>query len=134
MTARLTAIVVVALAAQHASAKECWTLTELKGYIAPSTDRYAFQPDKFSRPMVLCFNDDETGSVSGDDTHFARIGASTLVGVVINKGIELVESYQLDRVNGKILFAKSRIGTATLIPGGPDLVSASVGNAVRLRE
>ena len=51
-----------------------------------------------------------------------------------NKDIELVEAYQIDRVNGKVLFTKSRIGTASVIPGGPDLVGAFIGKAVRLKE
>ena len=134
MAARLIAVAAFALAAQSASAKECWALTDLEGQIAFSPDKYVFQPDKFSRPIVLCFNDEKTGTVSGDDTTFIRFGTSTLVGLAANKGIELVEAYQIDRVNGKVLFTKSRIGTATVIPGGPDLVGAFVGKALRLSE
>ena len=134
MGIRLIAAAALALVAQHASAKECWALTDLKGQIAVSSDKYVFQPDKFSNPMVLCFNDEKTGTVSGDDTRFVRFGVSTLVGWAENKDIELVEAYQIDRVNGKVLFTKSRIGTASVIPGGPDLVGAFIGKAVRLKE
>jgi len=134
MAARLIAVAVLALAAQYASAKECWALTDLKGQIAASSDKYVFQPDNFSNPMVLCFNDETTGTVSGDDTHFVRFGTSTLIGLAANKGVELVEAYQVDRANGKVLFTKSRIGTATVMPGGPDLLGAFVGKAVRLSE
>jgi hypothetical protein len=84
--------------------------------------------------MVLCFNDDNTGTVTGDDTQLVKFGASTLVGWATNQGIELIETYQIDRVNGKVLFTKSRIGTATVLPNGPDVVSAFVGKAKRIKE
>ena len=120
------------LLAGRATAKECWALTEMKGQMAPSTEQYKFQADGYSNPMVLCF-DKDTGSVSGDDTQLTRFGSSTLAGWASNKGIELFEIYQIDRVNGKVLFAKSRIGTNTVIPGGPDLVGAFVGKAAKLK-
>ena len=82
--------------------------------------------------MILCFNDDDSGSVTGDDTAFVKFGASTLVGIAQNKGIELVETYQLDRAAGKVLFTKSRIGTATVLPSMPDVIGAFVGTATRL--
>jgi hypothetical protein len=131
---RFVVIILCALATQTASAKECWVLTSLEGHMAASTDRYKFVPDKFSTPMVLCFNDDNTGTVTGDDTKFVKFGASTLVGWATNQGIELIETYQIDRVNGKVLFTKSRIGTATVLPSGPDVVSAFVGKAERIKE
>ena len=134
MASTLIVATVLALAAQHATAKECWALTDFKGQTAASPDKYVFQSDTFSNPMVLCFNDEKTGTVSGDDTKFVRFGKSTLVGWAQNKGIELVESYQIDRPNGRVLFTKSRIGTATVIPGGPDIAGAFVGKAVRLPE
>jgi len=131
---RFVAIIVCALATQTASAKECWVLTSLEGHLAMSANRYKFVPDKFSSPMVLCFNDDNTGTVTGDDTQLVKFGASTLVGWATNQGIELIETYQIDRVNGKVLFTKSRIGTATVLPNGPDVVSAFVGKAKRIKE
>jgi len=102
--------------------------------MAASTEKYEFVADKFSNPMVLCFNENNTGTVTGDDTQFAKFGTSTLVGLATNKGIELVETYQIDRVNDKVLFAKSRIGTATVIPNGPDVVAAFVGKAELIKE
>lgn len=134
MLLRYVFVVGCVLATQTASAKECWALTSLQGYIAASTEKYAFVPDKFSNPMVLCFNDDDTGSVTGDDTNLSKFGASTLVGWATNKGIELIETYQIDRVKGKVLFTKSRIGTATVIPNGPDVISAFVGKAEPIKE
>ena len=134
MVTRRILVAGCAMLVGQAHAKECWALTNLKGQMAASTDKYAFVPDAFSNPMVLCFDDDNTGTVTGDDTRFVRFGASTLVGWVTNKGIELVETYQIDRVNGRVLFAKSRIGTATVLPGGPDVVSAFVGAATRIKE
>lgn len=50
-------------------------------------------------------------------------------GFVQNEGIELSESYQIDRKAGAVLFIKSRIGTATVLPGAPDIVGAFVGKA-----
>lgn len=134
MVTRILTLAFCALAvSQSASAKECWALTEMKGQIAFSVDKYVFQLDKFSNPMVLCF-EDKSGSVSGDDTHLMRFGTSTLAGWATNKGIELFEVYQIDRINGKVLFTKSRIGTDTLILGGPDVVGAFVGKAVKVSE
>ena len=133
MIARTLALTMFTLAiSQPALAKECWALTDMKGQVAFSKE-YSFEADRFAKPMVLCF-EEKTGSVSGDDTQFTRFGTSTLAGWATNKGIELFEVYQIDRVNGKALFTKTRIGTNTVIPGGPDLVGAFVGKAVRLRE
>ena len=134
MTLRLLAVLVFSHAAGAASAKECWALTNLKGHMAASTDNYAFVGDKFTNPIVLCFGSGNEGSVSGDDTVFVKFGASTLVGWASNKGIELVETYQIDREKNRVLFTKSRIGTTTVIPDGPDVVSAFVGIATRLKE
>jgi hypothetical protein len=134
MAPQLLAVAVLALAAvQSASAKECWMLSDLKGQVAASAEQYVFQPDKFSNPMLLCF-EEKTGTVSGDDTRLTRFGTSTLAGWGTNKGIELFEVYQIDRVNGRVLFTKSRIGTNTLIPGGTDVVGAFVGKAIKLSE
>lgn len=133
MRLRTAVLLVLVLVAQQVAAGECWTLTSLKGQIATSDEKYAFQPDKFSKPILLCFNDDGTGSVSGEDTRFVSFGRSTLIGWAQNKGIELVEAYQIDRTNGEVHFIKTRIGTATVLPGAPDVVSAFVGVAVRVR-
>ena len=115
----------------HALANECWALSGLKGQMAASAVQYAFQEDKFSTPMILCF-DGERGSVSGDDTPFMKFGDSTLGGWVKNDGLELFEVFQIDRANGKVFFTKSRIGTSSVLPGGTDIVSAFVGTATRL--
>jgi len=115
----------------QASAKECWALSGLKGQMAASAVEYKFEADKFSTPMILCF-DGERGSVSGDDTPFIKFGDSTLSGWVKNDGLELFEVFQIDRVNGKVFFTKSRIGTSSVLPGGTDVVSAFVGTATRL--
>jgi len=130
----LFAFTVWSLGTQCASAKECWALTQVKGQMANSIGKYKFEADKFSDPMVLCFNDEKSGTVSGDDTTFVRFGVSTLVGWVKNGEIELVEAYQIDRTLGKVLFTKSRIGTAAVLPGAPDIVAAFVGNAIKLKE
>jgi len=126
---KIAIIIMCTLASQIVVAHECWALTHLQGYMAMSTEKYAFTPDKFSNPIILCFNENNSGSVTGDDTMFAKFGSSTLIGIASNKGIELVETYQIDRKNQKVLFTKSRIGTNTVIPNGPDVVSAFVGNA-----
>lgn len=134
MINKIAIIIICSLASQIAVAKECWALTHLQGHMAMSTEKYAFVPDKFTNPMVLCFNEDNSGSVTGDDTKFVKFGASTLVGLTTNQGIELVETYQIDRKTQKVLFTKSRIGTDTVIPNGPDVVSAFVGNAKILNQ
>jgi hypothetical protein len=81
--------------------------------------------------MLLCF-EEKSGSVSGDETRFVRFGTSTLVGIVENNGLELVESYQIDRVKGRVLFIKSRIGTSSILPNGPDVIGSFVGKATKL--
>lgn len=130
-----TLLVIVSLLVTHSIlAKECWGLTDLKGQIAASLDKYVITPDKFSNPMVLCFRDNGTGIVTGDDTSFVMFGTSTLIGMVQNNGFELIESYQIDRKKNKVLFIKSRIGTTTVIPNGSDIISAFVGNATKLKE
>jgi len=116
---------------QSASAKECWALTNVKGHAAFSEDSYAFQPDGYSNPMVLCF-DGGSGTVSGDDTAFTKFGESTLAGWTNNRGTELFEVYQIDRTNNKVLFTKARVGTSSVLPGGTDIVGAFVGTATRL--
>ena len=85
-----------------AAAKECWVATEVKGQSAMSVPGYAFSPDAFHNPMVLCFNGDERGSVSGDDTPLTQFGSSTLAGYVNNNGLELFEVYQIDRSSGRL--------------------------------
>lgn len=105
-------------------------MTAMKGQAAFSP-AYIFEADAISNPRVLCFGE-KTGHVSGDDTPLFKFGSSTLVGVATNKGIELVEVYQIDRKNGKVSFTKSRIGTTTVITGFPDVVSAFTGNATRV--
>ena len=125
------ALVAAIAFSQSAPAKECWALTNLVGHMAASSADYKFQTDKFSNPMLLCF-EETTGTVSGDDTRFTRFGTSTLAGWAANKGIELFEVYQIDRTKNKVLFTKSRIGTNTLIPGAPDIVGAFVGDAVMI--
>ena len=134
MQTKFIFLVIASLIAVNSYAKECWAITDMKGQMAPSTNKYEFEKDKFSNPMVLCFNDDKTGSVTGDDTQFVKFGSSTLIGWATNKGIELAEVYQIDRLNQKALFTKSRIGTQTVVPNGPDVVAAFVGNAKQLTE
>ena len=134
MLFRFVVITLCAMIVQNASAKECWVLTSLHGYMAASTEKYTFETDEFSNPIILCFNDDNTGAVSGDDTQFVKFGVSKLIGLAKNKGIELVESYQIDRVNGIVLFTKSRIGTATVLPNGPDIASVFVGKVEWIKE
>ena len=99
--------------------------------MAASAVDYKFEADKFSTPMILCF-DGEHGSVSGDDTQFVKFGDSTLGGWVKNDGLELFEVFQIDRTNGKVFFTKSRIGTSSVLPGATDVVSAFVGTATHL--
>lgn len=127
----LLALVCIATLPKPAFANECWTLTNLKGWTASSVQGYEFESDKFSKLIILCF-EQETGTVSGDDTRFTRFGTSTLAGWAQNRGIELFEVYQIDRTNNRVLFTKSRIGTNTVLPGFTDIVGAFVGDATKL--
>ncbi len=134
MMIRLSALAFLAAitSSQSLPATECWALTNLMGQVASAADSQ-FHADKFSNPMVLCFSKGN-GSVPGDDTRFVRFDTSRLAGATVNEGLELVEVYQIDRRRNKVLFTKSRIGTNTVIPGGPDLVEAFVGTAVLIRQ
>jgi hypothetical protein len=90
-----------------------------------SDEGYRFGPDRLPKPMVLCFV---------DATPLVRLGVSTLVGMVSNNvGVELVVSYQVDRKLGRVLFTKSRVGTAGLVHGMPEVVAAFVGSAKLVR-
>ena len=115
-----------------ADAKECWSLSNMKGQSAVSSEGYAFHADTFSNPMILCF-DGTTSSVSGDDTQFTMFGTSPLAGWAQNKGAELFEGYQVDRTTGKVLFTKTRIGSKSLLPGLPDIIGSFVGDAVKMK-
>lgn len=113
-------------------AADCWVLSDLKGHTAFGSDGYVFQDDGFSRPIVLCFEGIK-GSVTGDDTVFVRFGESTLAGGTKNGGLELFEVYQIDRVTGKVLLTKTRIGGEALGFGASNLVSSFVGRATPLK-
>lgn len=128
----LVTLVCIVTLSKSAFANECWAIKNLRGQVALSVQGYEFKSDtEPSNLIILCFGQ-ETGSVTGDDTRFTRFGTSTLAGWGQNRGIELFEIYQIDRANNKVLFTKSRIGTTTVIPGGPDVVGAFVGDATKL--
>lgn len=133
MISRMAAILAgcIALAAQ-ADAKECWTLTKLNGQMAFSKMQYAFLPDGYSSAIVLCFNDDGTGTVTGENTKFVRFGESTLIGWATDEdNTELAETYQIDKVGGKVLFSKTRVGPKAVLGS---VVGSFVGEAARLKD
>jgi hypothetical protein len=80
-------------------------------------------------PLLVCFTSNG-GTVTGTDVRFVKFGESTLAGYGGNdQGNELFEIYQIDRAKKKLLYAKSRIGTKTVVPVLSDVVSAFVGDA-----
>ena len=81
--------------------------------------------------MLLCF-EDNSGTVTGTDTKLAQFGGSTLAGMVQRGGLELFEVYQIDRIKHKLLYSKSRVGTKTVYPFVPDIISSFVGDAKRV--
>lgn len=110
-------------------AKECWIVSNIKGYSAYSDQNYKFSQDGLPNTLIVCFTPDG-GTVTGTEIRLVKFGKSTLVGYGGNdKGNELLEVYQLDRVKKKLLYTKSRIGTKTVLPLFSDVVSSYVGDA-----
>jgi len=113
------------------AANECWAVSVPKGYSAYADQNYNFVEDGLPNPILVCFGTD-TGTVTGTDTQLVKFGNSTLAGYATNQGIELFEVYQIDRINSKLLYTKSRIGTKTAFPLFSDLVSSFIGDAKML--
>jgi hypothetical protein len=127
-------VTVLLLAVPIASdAAECWTITNVQGYSAHADRNYDYVKDGFSNAMILCFEAD-TGTVTGTDTRLVRFGESTLAGSAQKNDIELFEVYQIDRVKGRLLYTKSRIGTKSAIPQMSDVVGSFVGDAKRISQ
>jgi len=117
------------LSAQETPKKpECWAITNVKGFSAQSDENYSFAQDGIKSTMLLCF-EDNSGTVTGTDTKLMRFGGSTLAGLVQKGGLELFEVYQIDRIKNKLLYGKSRVGTKTVYPFVPDIISSFVGDA-----
>ena len=93
-------------------ADECWAVTNVKGYGAYANEKYKYIEDGLvNSVVVVCFTE-KGGYVIGTETKFIKLGKSTLVGYAgSHKGNELVEVYQIDRENNKLLYTKSRVGT-----------------------
>lgn len=115
-------------------ARDCWAVSNMKGYSALSAEAYKFGPDGLSGSLIVCFTSDG-GVVTGSDIEHVKFGLSTLAGFASNgKGNETFEVYQLDRDRKKLMYTKTRIGTSSMLPGAPDVVSAFVGDAVPVRQ
>jgi hypothetical protein len=113
-------------------AKECWAVSNIKGYAAYADSGYKFIKDGLPNTILLYFGEEE-GTVTGTDTRFRKFGTSTLVGYGGNdQGNELFEVYQIDRQNKKLLYTKNRIGTKTVAPVFSDVVMSLVGDAVQV--
>ena len=114
---------------QAAQARECWEITNLRGFSALEGEEYKFVRDQNTDPMRLCF-DRDTGTVTGDETKLVKSGQSTLIGNAEANGIYLYEVYTLDRENLKLLFTKNRLaskgGSLSFIGG---MIAAFVGDA-----
>ncbi|GFM35927.1 hypothetical protein [Desulfovibrio psychrotolerans] len=110
--------------------EDCWIASEIKGKSATAFDNYVFTDNSFKDGMLICFTDDG-GLVTGNDIPLVRFGKSTLVGVSITeKGLEVVNTYQIDRANRILLITQSRLGTHTITTILPDNVSAFAGKVV----
>lgn len=122
----------VGLLTSTAAGADCWVAGNFEGRSAMS-ESYGFVNDTFSDGMLICFTENG-GHVSGNDLQMVRLGESTLVGWASNgRGLETVNSYQIDRERGKVLITQSRIGTATHISVLPDYAAAYVGDAAPAR-
>jgi hypothetical protein len=122
----------ILIAPLRSVAKECWTVSNIKGYAAYADGGYKFAKDGLPNTILLCFGEKE-GTVTGTDTRFVKFGASTLAGDGGNdQGNELFEVYQIDRQNKKLLYTKSRIGTKTVAPVFSDVVMSLIGDAVQV--
>jgi len=111
---------------------ECWVVSNLHGYSAFADNNYKFETNGIKNKVIVCFGIN-SGTVSGTDVKFTKLGKSTLVGYGENsKGNEMIEVYQLDRANNKMLYTKNRIGTKTVAPILSDTTSSFVGNANNL--
>lgn len=122
-------LALLALAASPtARADECYAVSNLRGNSAYADSRYGYVSDSLPKALIVCFGA-QTGTVTGTATQFTKYGISTLAGYASDRGIELFEVYQLDRVNNKMLFTMTRIGTKSVVPEMSDVVSSFVGDA-----
>ncbi|MBQ1203678.1 MAG: hypothetical protein IIX61_07770 [Loktanella sp.] len=107
---------------------ECWVAGNITGRSASAFENFSFDDDGFPA-MLICFTD-EGGTVTGNDLQLVRLGPSTLIGWDANEnGLEVVNTYQLDRERGKLLITQSRIGTASITSLLPDYAAVFVGDA-----
>lgn len=120
---------VLSLSPSSSHANECWSISNIKGYSAYADQGYKFSPDGLRGTILVCFGAD-SGVVTGTDMKFVKFGESTLISMGgNNQGNEVVEVYQLDRENRKLLYVKSRIGTKTVAPLFSDTVLSFIGDA-----
>ena len=111
---------------------ECWFASNFRGQTAQADEGYQFTPDTFRDGMLVCFTD-ETGMVTGNDLPLMRLGNSTLIGISYNeRGLEVVNVYQIHRTDSKLLVTQTRIGTATITALLPDYAAVFVGDVVRV--
>lgn len=128
----ITAAVACLIPIATASANDCWLARNFEGQSANSDRGYSFMSDTFADGALICFHE-ASGSVSGNDLRLVRMGSSTLVGWSENgRGLEVVNTYQLDRDRNKLLVTQSRIGTATHIGILPDYAATFVADVVRV--
>ena len=110
---------------------DCWVAGELIGKSATSFEGYSFTDDSFKAGMVICFEGD-SGSVTGNDLTLVRVGESTLLGLSTTEdGLEVVNTYQIDRANNKLLFTQTRIGTKAITSLLPDYAAVFVADVRR---
>jgi hypothetical protein len=129
----LVSLMIFSGASHRALAYDCWSISNIKGYAAYADEGYKFIEDGM-RALLICFGS-EDGFVTGTDLKFAKFGESTLVGFGgNNQGNEVVEVYQINRQEGKLLYVKSRIGTKIVVPLFSDVVQSFVGDAIKVEK
>lgn len=110
---------------------ECWVASNFEGKSSTAFNNYKFEDDRFSDGMRICFDGDRS-TVSGNDLPLAQMAPSTLVGFTSTPdGLEVINIYQIDRANNKLLFTASRIGTKNITSLLPDYAGTYVADVVK---
>jgi len=94
-------------------------------------DAYTFSESGLPNSLTITIFASGEVEITGSDTPFTLIGDSTIIGFAKNGDLELVESYQIDRSNKRLLYSKSRVGTRSVYFILPDTIMSAVGDLSR---
>src|SRR5690606_1728950 len=107
---RLTLLIVALLYSGATPAQpSCWILSELQGVAYFQGDGYAPTADRFSKPMRLTL-DGENTSVTGSDVPLRQISEFMAAGYSSGDAFTTVETYQVDPVLGVAIYTKALHG------------------------